>query len=68
MPRGSNSKVGVISEVDVDVSDDILVRAISAPGKLIHVHRLGTPSIVKIVFAEDSLLSNLEAGLVRLPV
>lgn len=53
--------VGAISGVH-DGSDDVLVRSISAPKKVIHVYR------VKILFVGDSLPSHVKAGLVRFPV
>lgn len=59
--------VGAISGVH-DGSDDVLVRSISAPKKVIHEYRLGTSSCVKILFVGDSLPSHVKAGLVRFPV
>lgn len=68
IPRGPNTTVGVISGVDVDITDDDILKEMSAPRKIIQVRRLGTSSCVKIVFVADCLPSHVKVGLVRYPV
>lgn len=68
VPRGPNTTVGVITGVDTDISEDDLMKDISASRKVIYVRRFGSSLSVKIVFAGDALPSHVKADLIRYPV
>lgn len=70
IPQGTNIVAGVVSDVDLDLKDDVFKTMIvcTPPCKIISVRRLGTSKCMKILFASGKLPSHIKAGLVRYPV
>lgn len=68
LPRGKDTIVGVIQDVDVDIPDKDLVTLVSSTTVVSEVRRFGTSQSVKIVFRGDCLPATVKVGLVRHPV
>lgn len=68
IPRGHNTIVGVIQDVDNDIPDSDIAAIISSTSPVIEVRRFGNSQSVKIVFLSDCLPASVKVGLVRYPV
>ncbi|XP_049528913.1 uncharacterized protein LOC125947712 [Dermacentor silvarum] len=70
IPQGADVTAGVISDVDLELQDDVLKSMIvcTPPCKIISVRRLGSSKCVKLLFDCAKLPSHIKAGLVRYPV
>lgn len=70
IPQGADVTAGVISDVDLELQDDVLKSMIvcTPPCKIISARRLGSSKCVKILFDCAKLPSHIKAGLVRYPV
>ncbi|CAN7978007.1 unnamed protein product [Ixodes persulcatus] len=65
LPRPKNSRVGVISDVDTDITEDRLSKIIGSGVSVVQVRRLGKTEAVKVVFEGDTLPAHVKIGLVR---
>lgn len=65
IPRGKNTIVGVIQDVDIDIPDTDLTSLVSSATVVTEVRRFGTSQSVKVVFRGDCLPVTLKVGLVR---
>ncbi|KAM7298936.1 hypothetical protein ISCGN_019503 [Ixodes scapularis] len=65
LPRSKNSRVGVISDVDTDITEDRLSKIIGSGVSVVQVRRLGKTQAVKVVFEGDTLPAHVKIGLVR---
>lgn len=65
--QGANVTAGVISDVDLELSDDVLKSMIvcTPPCRVISARRLGFSKCVKILFVCEKLPNHIKAGLVR---
>ncbi|CAN7981525.1 unnamed protein product [Ixodes pacificus] len=65
LPRSKNSRLGVISDVDTDITEDRLSKIIGSGVSVGQVRRLGKTQAVKVVFEGDTLPAHVKIGLVR---
>ncbi|CAN7988491.1 unnamed protein product [Ixodes pacificus] len=65
LPHSKNSRVGVISDVDTDITEDRLSKIIGSGVSVVQVRRLGEKQAVKVEFEGDTLPAHVKIGLVR---
>lgn len=67
-PPSGQTSIGVIHDVDTEVTQEELIQHIRSETKIATVRRLGVSKVVKIVFSGTRLPSHVLLGYVRHPV
>ncbi|CAN8028589.1 unnamed protein product [Ixodes persulcatus] len=65
LSRLNNSRVGVISDVDTDITEDRLSKIIGSGVSVVQVRHLGKTQAVRVVFEGDTLPAHVKIGLVK---
>ena len=65
---GKDASIGVISDVDPQITEESLARLVISTVRILNVHRFGLSRCVKLVFDSSSLPAHVKVGYVRHPV